>query len=523
MFSGKTKSIFLILLILLAGLFAAQMSGQVVSSWANDLIKAVNISGSTTSQKTHISGAWTDVEDPTDDLASAWDEVAALPVHVSGSENTLGITLHVSGTETEIIDLPDTHVSGSVVAPLEFQNAHFSGSKTQLTGILEARISGSETVAGPELNEPLETAQLTDFEIPDETPTARISGTESEVANLPDQHVSGSTLMETDLESAHLLGTDALLQDIEARISGARMGSGTPVREAHVSGSETKGPENQDAHLSGASTAIVPKSQTAPATPALSVAKPSRITRPQDEIASIPDLIRDLHVSGAPTPAQNIPSAHMSGAETRLAGKDILLRETDSSGSYNHGATKREGSKSKKPSHLFGSGSQAPKMSPHKSEGSKSKSYSRGKSYGGHGKSYGTGYSKYKPYSGHGGGGHSKGYRKHGHTKNPFKHIMKFKHVLGLTDEQLERLKEKEFEYQKVRLRAEAEHKISHMELDRLAHSVTVNESRIRALAGEIIKNKSKKIHAMAEAKIGILNTLTKEQRTKVHKMHLHH
>ncbi len=151
----------------------------------------------------------------------------------------------------------------------------------------------------------------------------------------------------------------------------------------------------------------------------------------------------------------------------------------------------------------------------YKSEGSKShhgggghKSYthkgSHGESYS-HGKSYGS--------------KHSHG----GKFSSPFMHVLASKEELGLTDAQIDQINDAEFEYKKVTMRAETEHDIAHMELDRLVHSGDTNETRIRELADLISQSKSKKIHAMAEAKISILKILSAEQRKKVSEMHRNH
>lgn len=181
---------------------------------------------------------------------------------------------------------------------------------------------------------------------------------------------------------------------------------------------------------------------------------------------------------------------------------------TGSSGSYSHGAPKGEGSRSKKtmPHHISGN------KGHHKSEGSASKSYSHhnkseGSKSGHHASSY-KGYRK-----GH--GGHS--------SKCPFTHLLNFKDKLGLTDAQVAEIKKLRFEYQKSSIRNEAEHKVAHMEFDRLIHAEKVEAEAILSAAGKIAESKMEKIMNMAKAKIALLNLLTDEQRKMAHKMHSAH
>lgn len=135
--------------------------------------------------------------------------------------------------------------------------------------------------------------------------------------------------------------------------------------------------------------------------------------------------------------------------------------------------------------------------------------------------SHSSGYAHEGGYRGHHGkGGH--GEYAHGDS-SPFGHVLRLEKQLGLTADQVKQIKDAKFDFEKVRIRAEAEHQIAHMELDRLVHSGTVDESRIRQLADLIAETKSKKIHAMAEAKIAILKILTPDQRQKVSEMHSPH
>ena len=197
---------------------------------------------------------------------------------------------------------------------------------------------------------------------------------------------------------------------------------------------------------------------------------------------------------------------------------------TGSSGSYSHGTQKSEGSKSKKtvPHHISG------KKRHYKSEGSGSKSYSYpGKSKGhdySHKKSEGSA-SKHHARSTH---GYKKGHRTQGghggHTsKCPFTHLLRFRDKLGLTEAQVAEIKRLRFEYQKISIRNKAEHKIAHMEFDRLVHAEKVDAQAIRSAAKKIAETKTQKIMAKAEAKIALLNLLTDEQRKKAHAAHSAH
>ena len=178
---------------------------------------------------------------------------------------------------------------------------------------------------------------------------------------------------------------------------------------------------------------------------------------------------------------------------------------------------KHEGSKSKSYSHGSKgySGHISGSESHKKSEGSKSKSYSHGKR--GHGKSshaYKGGYGK--SY------GHKKGsHRGHGgHGQSPFKHVMHYKNKLGLTDAQIQTMKELDVDFKKKIIQAKADHQIAHVELDLQVHSGKVDEAKIRAAGAKIVASKTNKIMAMIDAKIQLLNLLTAEQRQKMAKMH---
>ena len=181
-------------------------------------------------------------------------------------------------------------------------------------------------------------------------------------------------------------------------------------------------------------------------------------------------------------------------------------------------APKSEGSKSKGYRHGSKHGM---KGSPHgKKEGSGSKhGYSKGhgskkcigKKEGSHGK---HGYGR---HSGHGGGHHG------GHGKDPFRHVLQFAGVLGLTDAQISQIKNVKFEFAKERIMLKAQHEVAHMELDQLVHSGEVKESEMRAIADRIAQIKSKKIHGMVDAKFDLLKLLTPEQRKKISQLHSKH
>jgi len=175
--------------------------------------------------------------------------------------------------------------------------------------------------------------------------------------------------------------------------------------------------------------------------------------------------------------------------------------EGSKSKSYTHGSKGYSG-------HISGSDSHK------KSEGSKSKSYSHGKPHGksshaykgGHGKSYGH---KKRSHGGHG-----------GHGQTPFKHVMHYKNKLGLTDAQIQTMKELDADFKKKIIQAKADHQIAHVELDLQVHSGKVDEAKIRAAGAKIVASKTNKIMAMIDAKIQLLNLLTAEQRQKMAKMH---
>ncbi len=183
-------------------------------------------------------------------------------------------------------------------------------------------------------------------------------------------------------------------------------------------------------------------------------------------------------------------------------------------------APKAEGSKSKGPGHGSPKGMMG---GPHgKSEGSGSKKgYGKGYGHGskhGYGKREGSrgkhGYGKHG-YSRHGYGGH-----RGGHGNDPFRHVLRFAKSLGLTADQIGKIKNMKFEFSKMRIMLKAHHQVAHMELEQLVHSREVKESEMREVADRIAEIKSKKIHSMVEAKIGLLKLLTPEQRKKMSQVH---
>ncbi len=138
-----------------------------------------------------------------------------------------------------------------------------------------------------------------------------------------------------------------------------------------------------------------------------------------------------------------------------------------------------------------------------------------------HGKPEGSG-KGYGHESGHGykGGHHGSGH--HGHKRDPFSHVLRFAHPLGLSEDQVNTIREKQFQFQKERVELKAQHEIAHMELDKLVHSGNVDESAIRAVGDRIKQIKSQKIDGMINAKITLLQTLTEEQRKKISELHAH-
>lgn len=178
-------------------------------------------------------------------------------------------------------------------------------------------------------------------------------------------------------------------------------------------------------------------------------------------------------------------------------------------------ASPAEGSKSK-------GSPQGMKGSPHrKSEGSASK---QGKGYG-HGSKHGYG-KKEGSYGRHGYSRHGSGRYGHGgrggHGRDPFRHILRFAHQLGLSTDQVQQVRDKQFEFKKQRIALRAQHEIAHLEMDKLVHSGNVDEGAIRAVGDRLKQIKSQKIDGMIEAKIALLKLLTDEQRKKIATLHAH-
>ena len=97
---------------------------------------------------------------------------------------------------------------------------------------------------------------------------------------------------------------------------------------------------------------------------------------------------------------------------------------------------------------------------------------------------------------------------------------MDYQFKLGLTDIQINKMKELDLEFKKKIIQAKADHEIAHMELDLQVHSGKVDEAKIRTAGAKIVASKTNKIIAMIDAKIQLLNLLTADQRHKMAKMH---
>ena len=209
---------------------------------------------------------------------------------------------------------------------------------------------------------------------------------------------------------------------------------------------------------------------------------------------------------------------HISGSEDHhISGNSLHHRSERSTYKKGYSHKKPEGSQSKsygkyghgKKSHAY-KGGYGKSHGHKKSEGSQSKSYGK---YG-HGKkshAYKGGYGK---SHGHKRGSHG------GHGKSPFKHVMDYQFKLGLTDIQINKMKELDLEFKKKIIQAKADHEIAHMELDLQVHSGKVDEAKIRTAGAKIVASKTNKIIAMIDAKIQLLNLLTADQRHKMAKMH---
>ncbi len=203
------------------------------------------------------------------------------------------------------------------------------------------------------------------------------------------------------------------------------------------------------------------------------------------------------HISGMGTGGGH----HVSGADTHGKSEGSKSKH----GVYSHNKKHAEGSKGR----TWGRGT-------YKKHGyaSKHSEGSRGKRHSGHSSGHGYGH---KSHSGSKRGGH-------GHySKDPFKHVLQFKHQLGLTEEQVAEIKKQQFEYEKISIRSHAAHKIAHMELDRVIHSENVDEAKARQLAEEIAESKTRKIKAMVEGKLAVMRVLTADQKRIISRMYNRH
>jgi Spy/CpxP family protein refolding chaperone len=180
---------------------------------------------------------------------------------------------------------------------------------------------------------------------------------------------------------------------------------------------------------------------------------------------------------------------------------------------------KTEGSKTKAGAHGSGGGSghalgksSGGEESPRKAEGSSGKTADAPHKEGSSG--YGS--------AAHGGSGYARAYGHHaGH--DPFRHVLAFAKELALTEEQTAAIKDQRLEYEKSKIRNEAEHQIAHLELEKLLHSENVDEAKIRELAGKIGDLIDGMIKTGIEAKLTAMRILTPEQRKKVNRMFSEH
>ncbi len=122
-------------------------------------------------------------------------------------------------------------------------------------------------------------------------------------------------------------------------------------------------------------------------------------------------------------------------------------------------------------------------------------------------------------YGTHGYYGHSSSH----HMGDPFRHVLKFKKSLGLTENQITQIQNEKFNYEKISIKVHADKKIAKLDLERTLHSENLDENKALTLAGQIGDLKGKLIKAKVEAKISIMKILTVEQRKKVSQMYLAH
>ena len=217
-------------------------------------------------------------------------------------------------------------------------------------------------------------------------------------------------------------------------------------------------------------------------------------------LLTVPDLARAHH--------EQLAQATVTPEKPQVA--EAPKSEGSKSKSYRHGS--KHGMKKSPHGKSEGSGSKHGYSKGHSSKKCKGKKEGSGSKHGYSRHSYGKhGYSRHS-YGGHG-----------GHGKDPFRHVLKFAGALGLTDAQIGQIKNLKFEFAKERIMLKAQHEVAHMELDQLVHSGEVKESEMRAIADRIAEIKSKKIHGMVDAKIGLLKLLTEEQRKKISQLHSKH
>jgi len=230
-------------------------------------------------------------------------------------------------------------------------------------------------------------------------------------------------------------------------------------------------------------------------------------------------------LSAVPVWADYSGSTHVSSGAASHHGKS---EGSKNKSGYSHKKKHAEGSKGR----TWGRGTYKKKHGEHYAKGHHSSGGHSGSGYGhkSHsGSKHGGHYAK-----GHREGSSSKGYGhkssgggKHGghshYKKDPFKHVLKFKHELGLTEAQVSEIKDQQFKFEKVLIRSHADHKIAHMELDRVIHSENVDEAKARQLAEKIAETKTRKIKAILEGKLAVMRVLTADQKRIISRMYNRH
>ena len=236
----------------------------------------------------------------------------------------------------------------------------------------------------------------------------------------------------------------------------------------------------------------------------------------------------------------NGDSAHISetsGSSINISGSHHKKLEGSKGkhGNYSKKNKNHEGSKGRTwgrgqhkvhghlPNHT--EGSNGAKHSNHSGGGFGFKKH-KGSQYGGHyakghreGSYSGKGYkqSTYKRHIGKNHVGNSY------YSKDPFKHVLQFKQELGLTEAQVFEIKKQQFIYEKASIRSNAEHRIAHMDLDRVIHSENIDESKARQLAEKIVESKTQKIKAMVEGKLAVMRALNVDQKRVINRMYNRH